>query len=100
MGPFPNATVNAEPRIVPALLVVVATQRIRDATGHGLGVIAESSDRKRFVNRVLVPRNTKVPAQGEKQYQIQVGPGREAECTVYVTEGEGEDPQRVAVRER
>ncbi len=74
-------------------------RRIIDVTSHSLGVIAESEDRSRFTNSVIIGRNTPVPSSGEKEYTILPNRG-EAECIVYVTEGDGTDPRTVAVRSR
>lgn len=71
---------------------------IQDVTSHTLGVIAESQDQSRFVNSPVLPRNTAIPAQGERDYKVRTQNDGTIECIVYATEGDGTDPRAVAVR--
>lgn len=71
---------------------------IVDVTAHTLGVIAESADHERFLNSFVVKRNTALPAQGTREYQIVTGSDGRAECIVYVSEGESDDPDQVTLR--
>jgi molecular chaperone DnaK (HSP70) len=78
-------------------LALPGARTIQDVTAHTLGVIAESPDRRRFVNSHIVPRNSPVPAQGEREYEL-FPHNRQLECIVYVTEGDSVEPRMVAVR--
>jgi molecular chaperone DnaK (HSP70) len=78
-------------------LALPGARKIQDVTAHTLGVIAESPDRRRFVNSHIVPRNSPVPAQGEREYELFTHNGQ-LECIVYVTEGDSVEPRMVAVR--
>ncbi len=71
---------------------------VRDVTAHTLGVIAEAPDQSRFVNSPVVPRNSVIPAQGERDYKVRTRHDCTTECIVYATEGDGTDPRTVAVR--
>jgi molecular chaperone DnaK len=87
----------AAPGAAPTFLLA-GRKIVRDVTAHSLGVIVESPDRQRFVNSVIVNRNSPLPAEGRREYQSRVQRGGAIECIVYVTEGEGDDPRTVAVR--
>jgi molecular chaperone DnaK (HSP70) len=78
-------------------LALPGVRTIKDVTAHTLGVIAESPDRRRFVNSHIVPRNSPIPAVGEREYDLFTRNGQ-LECIVYVTEGDSVEPRMVAVR--
>jgi molecular chaperone DnaK (HSP70) len=80
------------------LFLLPCNKAIQDVTAHGLGVISESADRARFFNSTIVPRNSPLPASGEKLYQVRPRKDGTIECIVYVTEGDGDNPCTVAVR--
>ena len=64
-------------------------KRLVDATAHAMGMIAESADRSRYVNSVMIPKNSPVPACKEKDYTLRV-PDAGGIFEVYVLQGENE----------
>ena len=56
-----------------------------------MGMIVESHDRSRYVNSVLLRRNTPIPCDAPRPYQFTIS-GDEAELEVYLTQGETDDP--------
>ncbi|HUN34015.1 MAG TPA: Hsp70 family protein [Trebonia sp.] len=66
-------------------------RRINDVVAHSLGMIAESQDRSRYVNSVLLARNSTIPCDAPRPFQFDVT-GPKAELEVYLTQGETDDP--------
>ncbi|HEX4832662.1 MAG TPA: Hsp70 family protein [Trebonia sp.] len=78
----------SRPQGAPAL---PGSKRIRDVVAHSLGMIAESEDGQRYVNSILLRRNTAIPSQEVRPYQFDV-PASDAELEVYLTQGETGSP--------
>jgi len=71
-------------------------RRMRDIVAHSLGMIAESADRRRYLNSVLLPRNLAVPCTEERPYQFELrGDGTDV-LEVFLTQGEQDDPATCA----
>jgi molecular chaperone DnaK (HSP70) len=64
----------------------------RDVIAHSLGMIAENTDRTRYVNSVLIKKNVPIPAQESRPYQFVVGTGENL-LEIFLTQGETDDPQ-------
>ena len=65
---------------------------IQDVTGQSLGMIAENADRSKYVNSIIIPRNTGIPSCEVRPYQFRTSATRENTLEVYVTQGESENP--------
>ncbi len=70
----------------------VPCARLFDVTSHSLGMIAENEDRSKYVNSVIIPKNSSVPARRVKRHRLRVGDGKGAELEVYVLQSESEIP--------
>lgn len=70
---------------------VIGAKRVSDVTAHALGMIAESEDGERYVNSVIIPKNTSIPAEEKKSYGFRTR-GRDNELEVYVLQGAYERP--------
>ena len=66
-------------------------KRIQDVVAHSLGMIAESEDGGRYVNSVLLRRNSPIPSEAARPYQFAVS-GPDAKLEVYLTQGEADSP--------
>ncbi len=66
--------------------------QIEDVTSHSLGMIAVSADGKRYVNSVLIPKNRPIRCREVRPYQARTARGKDNTVSVYVNQGEGEDP--------
>jgi len=70
----------------------LAPRKVTDIVAHSLGMIAESPDRSRYLNSVLLRRNTPIPCVAPRPYQFDVsGTGKDL-LEVFLTQGENEDP--------
>lgn len=70
--------------------------RLADVVAHSLGMIAESEDRSRYINSVLIGKNLPIPADEHRPYQFEVRRGDENLLEVYLTQGETADPAKCA----
>jgi molecular chaperone DnaK (HSP70) len=71
--------------------MLAGRRRVTDVVAHSLGMIAESPDRSRYLNSVLLRRNSTIPCEAVRPYQFDVAPGH-AELEVFLTQGETGDP--------
>jgi len=67
-------------------------RRVQDVTSHSLGMLAVSADGERYQNSILLSRNQPIPSRHVRPYQARTRPGNENSVTIYVTQGESEDP--------
>lgn len=67
-------------------LPLIGGRRITDATSHALGMIAESEDRERYVNDILIAKNAAIPAHSTQRRELAV-PRRGGELDVYLLQG-------------
>ena len=71
--------------------LLAARRKVKDVVAHSLGMIAESPDRSRYVNSVLLKRNSTIPCEAVRPYQFDVADDQ-AELEVFLTQGETDDP--------
>jgi molecular chaperone DnaK len=71
-------------------------RQVQDVVAHSLGMIAESEDRSRYLNSVLIGRNLPIPAERQRPYQFSVRGGDRDVLEVYLTQGETDDPRDCA----
>jgi molecular chaperone DnaK len=69
-----------------------APKRIKDVVAHSLGMIAESPDRSRYVNSVLLRRNSFIPCEAPRPYQFDIHDSSADVLEVFLTQGETDDP--------
>lgn len=60
-----------------------------DSTAHAMGMVAESADRKRYINSTIIPKNAPIPAHETKSYSLHV-PARGGILEVYVLQGDAD----------
>ena len=65
-----------------------------DAIAHSLGMIAESADRTRYINSILIGKNQPIPSTQARPYQMNMRRGGNTTLEVFLTQGESEDPQQ------
>jgi molecular chaperone DnaK len=68
----------------------------QDVIAHSLGMIAESADRTRYLNSVLIRKNLPIPAREQRPYQFRLHATGENVLEVFLTQGETEAPQDCA----
>lgn len=70
---------------------VLGAKAVSDVTAHALGMIAVSEDGERYVNSVIIPKNTTIPAEKKKSYNFRTR-AKDNELEVYVLQGAYERP--------
>ena len=68
---------------------------IIDVTSHGLGLVAESSDRSRYINSIIIQKNKTIPVTEMRPFQIRSG--RKNELEIYLTQGESTDVSKCKI---
>jgi molecular chaperone DnaK len=84
-----------QPGTALALRVGGAPVVISDVTSQGLGTIVQDGPDGRFLNSIIIPPNTKIPAKrSDRFYTLH---DYQTEIDVQVTQGDDEDPDYVRV---
>ncbi|MDD3232629.1 MAG: Hsp70 family protein [Candidatus Methanomethylophilus sp.] len=65
--------------------------RISDVTAHSLGALSVSIDGNKYVNEIIIKRNSKIPASVKKPFRIQEG-NMTDHIEVYTLQGESRVP--------
>ena len=65
--------------------------QIADVTAHSLGILSVSQDGKKFVNEIMIKRNSKVPCTVRRQFTIKKGNVTD-KIEVYTLQGESRVP--------
>ncbi|WP_162859242.1 Hsp70 family protein [Bifidobacterium longum] len=90
-----DASGNARPQLMTiggghapsgAPRMLIGGKRITDATSHALGMIAESANGERYINDVLIAKNTAIPAANTHHVTLRV-PRSGGEMEVYLLQG-------------
>jgi molecular chaperone DnaK (HSP70)/uncharacterized protein YegL len=66
-------------------------KQISDVTAHALGMIAINGDGSRYINSVIIPKNTSIPAKQNCPYSFATR-AKDNELEVYVLQGSFERP--------
>jgi molecular chaperone DnaK (HSP70) len=75
------------------LLLASGARRLQDVMSHSLGMIAESPDRSRYLNSIILPKNRPIPDEATRPYQLRTRVRGATDLEVYMTQGESEDPR-------
>jgi molecular chaperone DnaK len=69
---------------------LIAHRTTLDVTSHSLGYVQESADGQRYINGIVIPRNSRAPAVQSRPAQVRTRAGRENTLEVLVFQGEAE----------
>ena len=70
---------------------IAGAKALSDVTAHALGMIAVSQDGEKYINSVIIPKNTSIPAEQKKTYNFRTRK-KDNELEVYVLQGAFERP--------
>ncbi|MGO1468587.1 MAG: Hsp70 family protein [Tissierella sp.] len=70
---------------------VLGSKTLSDVTAHALGMIAISEDGESYINSVIIPKNTSIPAQKKRSYSYK-DHRKNDELEVYVLQGDYQKP--------
>ncbi len=72
-------------------VAVLGAKAIRDVTAHSMGMIVESKDRTAYINSVIIPKNSQIPAVFTQEYEFRVR-GKDDLLEVYLLQGDDRRP--------
>ncbi len=71
---------------------IAGAKSFQEATAHSLGMIVESRDRERYINNIMIRKNSAVPAEYTESYPLRVSRREEDNwLRVYMLQGENEN---------
>lgn len=70
---------------------ISGAKKVSDVTAHALGMIAISTDGERYINSIIIPKNTSIPAENTKSYKFKTHSNNN-ELEIYVLQGDYERP--------
>ena len=102
LGAAIKANIDDRKNVVPMLgrilrrpktgnLYIQGAKAISDVTAHSLGMISISPDGKKYINSIIIKKNSKIPADNTKSFKFKTRT-RNNELEVYVLQGEFERP--------
>lgn len=72
--------------------MIAGAKAFHEATSHSLGMITESTDRERYINNIMIRKNSPIPATYTETYELRVGRKEEDNhLDVYMLQGESEE---------
>ena len=81
-----NTTVDILPGMVPG-----------DVVSHSLGVIAGNHDNSKYINAIILRRNTPIPGQQTRPLTFRTSAKEDLELDVYLLQGESENPHECTI---
>ena len=72
-------------------VAVIGAKAVSDVTAHALGMIAVSEDGEKYVNSVIIPKNSSIPVSKTRSYNFRTRT-KDNELEVYVLQGAYERP--------
>ena len=72
----------------PRRTMTLSSNNIKDVTAHSLGMISISDDKSKYVNTIIIPKNTVVPSTMQRPFQIRSRRDNSGEIEVYILQGE------------
>ena len=73
------------------MATIAGAKAVSDVTAHALGMIAVSQDGDKYINSVIIPKNTSIPTEQKKTYNFKTRK-KDNELEVYVLQGAHERP--------
>lgn len=70
---------------------IQGAKAVTDVTAHSLGMISISPDGEKYINSIIIRKNTKIPASNTKPFNLRTR-AKNNELEVYVLQGEYERP--------
>ncbi|MBR7006584.1 MAG: Hsp70 family protein [Candidatus Methanomethylophilaceae archaeon] len=70
----------------------ISTGVFQDVTAHSLGALSVSEEGDRYVNEIMIKRNSRIPSRMRKQFRIERGNMTDV-IEVYAMQGESENPE-------
>ncbi len=88
-----GAAIQAALEVQSSTLTLRVPKKAIDVIAHSLGLVAESSDRAKYLNSILIPKNQEIPSRKMRPYRFLTQQKEDSELEVFLTQGESENPQ-------
>jgi len=75
----------------PDVVAIQGAKAVTDVTAHSLGMIAISEDGEKYINSIIIRKNSQIPASNTRPYNLRTR-AKDNELEVYVVQGEFERP--------
>lgn len=69
---------------------IAGARRIKDATAHSMGMIAVNKEATKYVNSIMIRKNSEIPATVTNSYELGIVKNAENRLEVYMLQGEEE----------
>jgi len=70
---------------------------IQDVTSHSLGMIAENADSSKYINAIILPRNSMIPGSQTRPLAFRTSAKKDLEMDVFLLQGESDHPSECAI---
>ena len=70
---------------------IAGAKSFHEATSHSMGMITESSDREKYINSIMIRKNSPVPSEYTETYMLRVRNNNDNELDIYMLQGEIEE---------
>ena len=96
LGAAIQAQMEMERRSGSPTRAIGGRRQVQDVIAHSLGLIAESEDRSRYLNSILIPRNLPIPSTRARPFKMRLRRSGDTTLEVFLTQGETDNPQHSA----
>lgn len=86
-GQSQNATAGNQKRTL-----TLDVNSIQDVTSHSLGLLSVSEDGSKYVNTIIIPKNTRIPSTQSRPFKIVSRSSNDMKIEAYILQGESETP--------
>ena len=76
----------------PKIEFSLTAKNITDVTAHSLGMVSVSEDRSKYVNTIIISKNSSVPSSSKKPFKLVTRYCKSGETEVYILQGESDWP--------
>lgn len=73
------------------MMTIAGAKAVSDVTAHAMGMVAVSEDGEKYINSVIIPKNSTIPLEKKKSYNFRTRK-KDNELEVYVLQGSYERP--------
>lgn len=73
------------------------TKKVSDVIGHSLGMIAVNEKADKYINSIIIKKNTRIPCFQTRDYKVFTEKGKKNYVEVYILQGESEDPLKCSI---
>ncbi|MCP4700559.1 MAG: Hsp70 family protein, partial [Gammaproteobacteria bacterium] len=80
-----------------SFFTLAGSKKIQDVMSHSLGTVAENKDRSRYINSIIISKNTAIPCTESRPFQLHTGRNIDNQLEVFMLQGESENPAQCVI---